>query len=553
MRSRSIAASWRGAPRSPSASAKRRGRSSPAAPPPTSAPAESRASRWVAAGDVNGFLGLALDNVTNLVILSSLLIGVFGFPADLVLGRMVPGTALGVLVGDLAYTWLALRLMRRSGRADVTAMPFGIDTPTLFAMVFGVLGPVKVATGDAMLAWKVGMVATLAIGLVKTALAFAGDWTRRVVPRAALLGSIAGVAILLIAFLPTLKMLRDPLVGLVALGVLLLALVGGVRMPLGLPGAFAAVLAGTVVHWGGVWLTGRVDRAFTVGTPVMGRPWPTLAWIDALDAALPYLSVALPFALVTIIGGIDNTESAAAAGDEYRARDILLTEAVATLVAGLCGGVVQNTPYIGHPAYKAMGARAGYTLATGLVIGGGAAAGALSLLVAVLPEAAIAPILVFIGLEITAQGFLASPPRHGAAVALAFVPVAAAVVLIETGGVLSALGASPRHLPGDAALTHGTLLVLGNGFILISVVWGWALVTIIERRFAVAGVLFVFASVATLVGVIHSPEPSGAVFWPWAPPSAVPTRLAGAYGVLAAVCWLAAARDRARAAERISA
>src|SRR6059036_3865733 len=608
MRSRSIAASWRGAPRSPSASAKRRARSSPAAPPPTSAPAESRASRWVAAGDVNGFLGLALDNVTNLVILSSLLIGVFGFPADLVLGRMVPGTALGVLVGDLAYTWLALRLMRRSGRADVTAMPFGIDTPTLFAMVLGVLGPVKVATGDAMLAWKVGMVATLAIGLVKTALAFAGDWTRRVVPRAALLGSIAGVAILLIAFLPTLKLLRDPLVGfawkvgmvatlaiglvktalafagdwtrrvvpraallgsiagvailliaflptlkllrdplvgLVALGVLLLALVGGVRMPLGLPGAFAAVLAGTVVHWGGVWLTGRVDRAFTVGTPVMALPWPTLAWLDALDAALPYLSVALPFALVTIIGGIDNTESAAAAGDEYRARDILLTEAGATVLAALCGGVVQNTPYIGHPAYKAMGARAGYTLATGLVIGGGAAAGVLSLLVAVLPEAAIAPILVFIGLEITPQGFLASPPRHGAAVALAFVPVAAAVVLIETGGVLSALGASPSHLTGDAALTHGTLLVLGNGFILTAVVWGWALVGIIERRFEVTGLLFAFASVATLVGVIHSPEPSGAVFWPWALPSAVPARLAGAYGALAAICWLAAARGRA--------
>src|SRR5438309_6827399 len=127
MRSRSIAASWRGAPRSPSASAKRRGRSSPAAPPPTSAPAESRASRWLAPGDVNGFLALALDNVTNLVILSSLLIGVFGFPPDLVLFRMVPGTALGVLVGDLVYTRLAIALQRRTGRGDVTAVPFGID------------------------------------------------------------------------------------------------------------------------------------------------------------------------------------------------------------------------------------------------------------------------------------------------------------------------------------------------------------------------------------------------------------------------------------------
>src|SRR5205809_359205 len=450
MRSRSIAASWRGAPRSPSASAKRRGRSSPAAPPPTSAPAESRASRWVAARDVNGFLGLALDNVTNLVILSSLLIGVFGFPADLVLGRMVPGTALGVLVGDLAYTWLALRLMRRSGRADVTAMPFGIDTPTLFAMVFGVLGPVKVATGDAMLAWKIGMVATLAIGLVKTALAFAGDWTRRVVPRAALLGSIAGVAILLIAFLPTLKLLREPLVGLIALGVLLLALVGGVRMP----------------------------------------------------------------------------------------------EALATLVAGLCGGVVQNTPYIGHPAYKAMGARAGYTLVTGLFIGIGAMVGVLSILVTLLPEAAVAPILVFVGLSITAQAFLASPPRHGPAVAITFVPVAAAVVLIQLGGVLAALGKSPADLRGDAALTYRTLLVLGNGFILTAVLWGWAVVTMIDRRFLVTAAVLAVASLATLVGLVHSPLPGGALFWPWAEgaPRAQALPLAGAYGVLAALCAAASLR-----------
>ena len=88
---------------------------------------------------------------------------------------MVPGTALGVLAGDLAYTWLAVRLMRRTGRGDVTAMPFGIDTPTLFAMVFSVLGPVMLATGDPVLAWKVGMAATVAIGLAKLGLAFGGD------------------------------------------------------------------------------------------------------------------------------------------------------------------------------------------------------------------------------------------------------------------------------------------------------------------------------------------------------------------------------------------
>ena len=465
---------------------------------------------------------------------------------------MVPGTALGVLVGDLAYTWLAVRLMRRTGREDVTAMPFGIDTPTLFAMVFGVLGPVMVATADPVLAWKVGMATTVAIGLVKVGLAFGGDWARRAVPRAALLGSIAGVAILLIAFLPTLKILRDPLVGLVALGVMLLALFGRVRMPFGLPGAFAAAAAGTAIFWLRAWLDAGPRAALMIGTPRLAVPWPTLAWLDALPATLPYLAVALPFALVTIIGGIDNTESAAAAGDEYRARDILFTEAAATILTGLCGGVIQNTPYIGHPAYKAMGARAGYTLATGVAIGAGAALGALSVLVSVLPEAAIAPILVFVGLEITAQGFQASPPRHGAAVALAFVPVAAAVVLIETGGLLSALGASPASLTGEAALAHQTLRVLGNGFIVTALLWGWTLVAIIERRLGVAGALCAFASLVTLFGVIHSPLADGALFWPWAASAVLPQRLAGAYGAVAAICWLAA-WGAPRPPERISA
>src|SRR5207249_11484546 len=152
------------------------------------------------------------------------------------------------------------------------------------------------------------------------------------------------------------------------------------------------------------------------------------------------------------------------------------------------------------------------------------------------------PILVFIGLEITAQAFLASPPRHGPAVAITFVPVAAAVVLIQVGGVLGALGKSPADLRGDAAPTYQALLVLGNGFILTAVLWGWALVTMIDRRFLVTAAVLAIASLATLVGLVHSPLPGGALFWPWAPgaPRALP--LAGAYGVLAALCAAASLR-----------
>jgi AGZA family xanthine/uracil permease-like MFS transporter len=500
------------------------------------------AGSWYAAGDVNAFFGLAVDNLTNLVVLAGLLVGVFGFPADLVLYRIIPGTALGVLVGDLWYTWLALRLARKTGRRDVTAMPFGIDTPSLFAVTFGVLGPTMLATRDPVLAWKVGMGVTVAMGVFKLALAFSGEWVRRVVPRAGLLGSIAGVSILLIAFLPMLKVIADPLVGFLSLGLILVALVGRIALPARVPGALAAVVLGGLVylveHWAGI---APGTHALTVpGTWRLAVPWPTFAWLDALGETWAALSVALPFALATVIGGIDNTESAIAAGDRYRTRDILLTEALATIVAGTAGGVVQNTPYVGHPAYKAMGARAAYTLATGLVIGVGAMLGVISILVDVVPEAAVAPILVFIGLEITAQAFLATPARHAPAVALALIPTIAALVLIQLGSILGSLGIAPGALRGEAAATVETLRLLGNGFILTALLWGAATALIIDRRLLAAAATLGVASLASLSGVIHSPLESGGLFWPGSAASAWPGLLAGSYGLLAALLVLLA-------------
>ena len=505
-----------------------------------------RRPRWLAPGDWNAFFGLALDNTTQLVILSSLLIGVFKFPADLVLHRMVPGTAAGVLIGDLAYTAFAIRLMRRTGRDDVTAMPFGIDTPSLFGLVFGVLGPAMLLTGDPVLAWKIGMTVTVAMGALKLVLSFAGDYVRQIVPRPALLGSLAGVAALLIAFLPSLKVFADPLVGLTSLTIVLAALLGQRRLPWGIPGAFAAVLAGTAIFWiRAAAGAGEAPFAASGGALELAIPWPTLSWVPVIGEALPYLSLAVPFALATVIGGIDNTESAIAAGDEYRARDILLTEAVATMAAGMCGGVIQNTPYIGHPAYKAMGARSGYTLATALVVGVGAAVGLISALVSVVPEAAVAPILVFIGLEITAQAFVASPAVYAPAIVISFIPATAGLLLIEVNQFLAAAGRKVPELSAQGQAAFTTLLVLGNGFVVTALLWAWALVSIIDGRLGRAAAVFVGCGAATLFGLIHSPLPSGAVFWPWRAGQSEPMLLATAYGIGAAVLLLLARRREA--------
>ena len=486
-------------------------------------------------GDLNAFFGLVVDNMTQLVMMASILVGLFKFPREIVYGRMIPGSAIGVLIGDLVYTIMAIRLARRTGRTDITAMPLGIDTPSLFAFTFGVTGPAYAVTKDAALAWKISMAVIILVGLVKTAGAFLGPAIRRVVPRAGLLGPIAGVALLLIAFLPLLKIVQSPLVGFLSLIVILTCIVGKIPFPFQIPAAFAAVVLGILLSsLSGLFGPGAESIPLLSEPTAWALPLPTLQFLEGLPHVLAYLPIALPFAIIVIIGGIDVTESASAAGDEYDTRSILLTSGLSTMISGLCGGVVQTTPYIGHPAYKEMGGGAGYTLATALFIGLAGIFGFLGNVVDLLPEAAVALILLFIGLEITAQAFAATPKEHYKAVAFAFLPVIAALILIELNGLLGHLGKRAADLRGETALTYHALLFLSNGFVVSSLLWGGALAEIIDRRLRRAAIFFGLSGALALFGVIHSPFEDGRLFFPWGIETAQPFVIAAAYGLMAA-------------------
>ena len=219
--------------------------------------------RWAQWGDLNAFFGLMLDNVTNLVVLTGILVGVFGYPSDKVYSLMIPGTALGVLFGDAVYTWLAFRLAKRTGRTDVTAMPLGLDTPSTIGIATAVLGPVYLETKDAVLTWQVGMATLMIIGIFKIVLSFFGDWVRRHIPQAGLLGSLGGLGITLLAFFPVMKIFSAPVAGLVALGIILYSLTAARRLPFGIPGAFLAVAVGCLIYYlmGGFGLFGAHTAA----------------------------------------------------------------------------------------------------------------------------------------------------------------------------------------------------------------------------------------------------------------------------------------------------
>ncbi len=244
-----------------------------------------------------------------------------------------------------------------------------------------------------------------------------------------------------------------------------------------------------------------------------------------------------------VVGGINVSESARAAGDDYRTRDILLVEAVATLVAGLCGGVAQTTPYIGQPAYKHMGARSGYTLLTGLFVGIGGMLGVISGLVQWLPLAVLAPIIVYVAIDITTQAFEATPKRHAAAMVLGFLPSVAYLLAIKAPGWI----APERLLELTTTLdSHGlpelaVIFALGNGFIITAMLWIAMLVAMIEQQPRRASALLLVAALLTLFGLIHSVDPRGGVYLPWTLQGlqrSISWQFAGAYVALAAVLAL---------------
>jgi AGZA family xanthine/uracil permease-like MFS transporter len=174
--------------------------------------------------------------------------------------------------------------------------------------------------------------------------------------------------------------------------------------------------------------------------------------------------------------------------------------------------VIQTTPYIGHPAYKAMGGRAAYTLATALFIGSAGLIGYFGYLYVYIPKPTVFPILIFVGLEITAQSFYATPKRHYPAVALAGGPALAALAMIYVDKLVP-LGANIVGTPMEAEV--GTLRIVANGFIVTSLLWSSGLAALIDRKLVWGAAFFLVAALCTAVGIVHSPAPGSPLFLPW--------------------------------------
>jgi AGZA family xanthine/uracil permease-like MFS transporter len=372
------------------------------------------------------------------------------------------------------------------------------------------MGPVYRETGNWHLAWQVGLFATLISGVMEIAGAFVGDWMRKHTPRAALLSALAGIAITFIAMGFILQIFASPMIAILPMMLILISYASRVKWPLSLPGGFLAVIIGVSLAWIMRYL-GWITFATPQDAYTFGFYSPQFMPGDALALMLSplgwkYMAIILPMGLFNVIGSLQNLESAEAAGDRYETKPSLLTNGIGTIAAGFFGSPFPTTIYIGHPGWKAMGARGGYSILNGLVITCLCLFGGLTLVLKVIPIECTLGILLWIAIIITAQSFQEIPKSHALAVALGLIPAFAAWVLLQIETSLRVAGTSLfamwEKFGGDLYIKG--VVSLSQGFIMTSMVLSAAVVFMIDRNFLKAAYWMFAGAALSAVGLIHA-------------------------------------------------
>jgi adenine/guanine/hypoxanthine permease len=468
-------------------------------------------------GDWNAFFGFGTNILVNLLTLTALLRFVLKMPDDLVFGRILPATGLMMFLSTLYYAFLAYRLAKKTGRTDVCALPSGISVPHMFIVTFVVMMPIGLKTGDPMKAWAAGLTWVFVQSFVLMAGGFIAPIIRKVTPRAALLGTLAGVSITFISMAPSLQMFMTPLIGIVCFGIILLNWFGGVKYGK-IPAGLVAIAVGSIIAWVstglGFKIGGMTTSALASSMTNFGFHIPLPAFSNVFGG-FEFLGIilvtAVPFGIYDLVEAMDNVESASAAGDSYPTTRVLTADGVVSLIGCTMGNPFINAVYIGHPGWKAMGGRIGYSAATGCMVILLCWFGTISVFSALIPTVAILPILLYIGMLIGSQAFQETPKRHAPAIILAIVPSIANWGLTMINNALASAGvfSVSDELAGNMlnnGIFYRGLESLGGGSTLGGLILGATAVCIIDRQLMKAAGFALAGGILTFFGLMHGQQ-----------------------------------------------
>jgi AGZA family xanthine/uracil permease-like MFS transporter len=468
---------------------------------------------WTAT-DWNAFFGFGTNILVNMLVLTGLLRFVLKMPDSLVFGRILPALGLMMCLSTFYYAWLAYRLALKTGRSDVCALPSGVSVPHMFVVTFVIMLPITIKTGDPLKGWSAGLVWVFFQSFVLMIGGFIAPYIRKITPRAALLGALAGISITFISMRPALEMFMNPVIGLFCFAVILVSWFGGYKYPKGIPAGLVVIAVGMLIAWGSTLFGGRLggmtlsnyasafsNFGFSVPLPAFGTVFSGFEFLGII------LVTAIPFGIYDLVEAMDNVESAEAAGDSYPTTRVLTADGIVSLIGCLMGNPFINAVYIGHPGWKAMGGRIGYSVATGVMVVVLSWFGVIALISALIPLVAISPILLYIGMLIGAQAFQETPSRHAPAIVLALIPNIAAWGKLLIDSALGAAGTNAATVGfdklGQVGVLYQGLEVLGAGAILGGMVLGAIGAFIIDKKYVEASYFAAAGAVLTFFGFMH--------------------------------------------------
>ena len=477
-------------------------------------------------GDIDGFFALGLDSLVNLLLMTGFCLGLMQFSPELFYGRILPAAAVGLVYGNLMYARQALQLAKKENRNDVCAIPFGFNLITVIIYSLLVMYPAQqmaLAAGETKaradeIAWLAGIAGCVGSGLIEFGGAFVLHHLRRVTPLAALLAALAGIGIFFIAMDFLFRAWVYPVIGMSTVALALLVYYGGVKFKGGVPGGLVIIAAGTVGAWA-LHLAGFASPApaYPLDLTTLGLhlPIPALAALyESLPYILPFLSVILPMGVVNVVGSMQVIASAAAAGDSYEIKPSLLINGIGTIVSACFGSPYPTTLYIGHPGWKAIGARAGYSTLNAIFVAVICLTGSLSLFAWAIPVEAGMAILIWIGISMGTQAFSAVPTRHIPAVIVGLFPAIAGYCALIAKNVLSGAGVGSPTNPYSQALLDGILksrhfyaegmFALEQGYFFTCLILAAATVAIIDQKFRHAAIWFLAGAGLSAIGFVHN-------------------------------------------------
>mmetsp|Transcript_18133 Transcript_18133/g.28886 ORF Transcript_18133/g.28886 Transcript_18133/m.28886 type:complete len:590 (-) Transcript_18133:191-1960(-) len=480
---------------------------------------------WFQKGDWDAFTAVTSNNMATMLVCLQLLLSA-GFSNEIVYGKISPGIGISMAFGSVFYMFQALIVARHTGRQDICAQPFGINTPGAFAFISSIILPVyfKKLEYDqagnptnvdeaATFAWKVGVAANFVQGVVEVAFAVVGPQIQSGVPLVALLTSLASIGFAFLLSGPMLSEAAKPALSWICIFIVFLGYFAGVKW-MGVPTSVLVMIIGSAIGWAGGYLTVDHLKDEVTNVKMYSGDFAIVEIFENFHEVSPYIGLIIPVGLTVAVGTIQCVELAKTAGDTYNVRWSMLGDGLATIVAACFGSVFGMTVFIGHPAFKAMGARVAYNALTAAVFIVVCFTGLSAMVLGIVAIEALNPILLFVGIIVCVDTLHITPKRHYAAFILGLLPAvcnwagekAEALVRAAAPEVAQTLDfQDPTAWRLWGADLHG-LYLLGSNYLVSSIVLCCMMLFTVDRNFPLAAFWALVGAICSLFGFMHSIE-----------------------------------------------